>query len=140
MRFDVPGRVCLVLLPVAEPIPFGMRSSSGFSLVEIVVALVLLGIALPPLGIGLMVAGREARRGEARSRMAIAMLNVVAEVAAPGPQDCAGLAGRRQEGQVTLAWEPLGSGPVRTIRVKATVGAGAGLVSDSLEFRLRCAT
>lgn len=125
-------------LSSAGQIPFGMRSSSGFSLVEIVVALVLLGIALPPVGVGLMVAGREARRGEARSRMAIAMLNVVAEVAAPGAQDCLGLAGSRQEGQVALSWEPLGSGPVRKVRVQATVGLGAALVSDSLEFRIRC--
>lgn len=114
-----------------------MRSSSGFSLVEIVVALALLGIALPPFGVALTVASREVRRGEARSRMAVSIMNVLAEVGAPGTQDCVGLTGSRVEGQVAITWEPLGSGPVRTVRVRAAVGAAG--VSDSVEFRVRCA-
>ncbi len=116
-----------------------MRPRAGSTLVEIVIALTLLGIALPPVGVALMVAGREARRGEARVRLAIALLNVVAEVGAPAPESCSGLTGSRQDGRVALSWEALGDGQVRTVRVRATVpDVGAATVSDSLEFRIRC--
>ena len=115
-----------------------MRPRAGTTLVEIVVALTLLGIALPPLGIALMVARREAWRGEARSRAAVATLNLAAELGG-STTSCPGIGGTRQEGPVTLSWEAAGTGSVRTVRVWATVPAGARPVVDSVEFMIRCA-
>ena len=114
-----------------------MRPPAGSTLVEIVVALTLLGIALPPLGIALMVARREAWRGEARSRAAVATLNLAAELGG-STTSCPGIGGTRQEGPVTLAWEAAGTGSVRTVRVRATAPAGARRVVDSVEFMIRC--
>ncbi|MEK6688390.1 MAG: hypothetical protein AABZ01_08035, partial [Gemmatimonadota bacterium] len=76
-------------------------------------------------------------RGEARSRAAVATMNLAADLGG-STTSCPGIGGLRREGPVTLSWETVGTGSVRTVRVRATVPAGATPVVDSVEFLVRC--
>jgi prepilin-type N-terminal cleavage/methylation domain-containing protein len=119
------------------------RSPPGFTLVEVVVALLLLAIGLLATGAGLIVAQREAGRGTARARAALALasrLDLLREEAERTMPPCAGLAPGAAIGPHGLSesWSvrPESLSVLITIRVAA--GAAGPPVVDSAVVRFPC--
>lgn len=121
-------------------------SPRGASLLEVLVALVLLAVTLPGAAIGLALAHREAARAQARTRIAVALLDAVDRLQGSPPGGaspvCAALPGTGgslpASGGVALDWRVAGAGPPRRVVLTAVLRAGRFDLADSVELRLRC--
>ena len=117
------------------------RHRSGFSLIETMVALTILGLGLLPVLAALAWAHREGRRGADRAAAAIVLAGVMQRLRAEAEAGLGICAGTVQdslsEGRVRVVWAGSGSGPVRTVVAAASV-RGPDSVRDSVEVRLWC--
>jgi Tfp pilus assembly protein PilV len=120
-----------------------MRSGrAGTSLIEVLVACLVLAIGLLPLGYGLASGSRAARRGEARVRLALALsarVGWAAEVAAGTSPRCRDLmAGADRSGLVEEWWQVADSAGFRVVTAHARARLPGGPVADSVTVRIRC--
>jgi type II secretory pathway pseudopilin PulG len=140
---SAPGGAVLVPAPVrahltVEP----MRTQAGGSLLEVLVALLVLGAALPAALVGVGLAHRETVRARARTAAALGLLSRTTELGNLARRDsaCGSLAGgTAEEGPgVTVRWEVTGRGPLARVQLRAEARGGPVAATDSAEVWFRC--
>jgi prepilin-type N-terminal cleavage/methylation domain-containing protein len=118
------------------------RARRGVSLVEVLVAVLLLSIGLAPVGYGLVYAVREAGRAEARSRLSLAMNDLLASLqrmAAQTSPPCLLLtAGAEDSGGIEQRWTVSDSAGFRLVLIRGRVALPGRPLEDSLRSRIRC--
>lgn len=115
---------------------------AGTSLIEVLVASLVLGLGLLPLGYGLAHGARAARRAETRTRLALALLARVewaAEAAGATSPRCAGLvSGAMRSGPIQQWWQVTDSAGFAVVTVHARASLQGGVLTDSASVRIRC--
>jgi prepilin-type N-terminal cleavage/methylation domain-containing protein len=119
-----------------------MHPRRGLSLVEILVALVVFAAGVLPVILGVSLAMRQARRGQAHARIAVALLSRMAllrQAALATRPPCAALAAGDSAGRVRESWEVSRQGEAAEVVVRGLVALPGRAVADSVRFRIRCA-
>lgn len=115
---------------------------SGLSLVEVLVASLLLVIGLMPIGYGLAAGARLSRRAEARWRGALALSGRVAalqQLARKTTPRCDSLAGGSvREGPMLETWTVTDSAGARLVRLSVRIELPDGPLQDSISVRMVC--
>lgn len=119
-----------------------MRGSRGHTLVEVLVASLVLVAGLLPVGAALGASARLATRGRARAEAVLTVMRRVEQLRVEALRTtpaCGALAA----GVVTgpdreEAWSIAGTGPTRTVTVTATVRLPLAWVADTAVVRFRC--
>ncbi len=119
-----------------------MRASAGHSLVEVLVAGLVLTAGLLPASAAVASGIRLATRGRARAAAALAVMARLDQLRAEADRTtprCQALA----SGSLTTTlgaeqWQVAGTGDRRDIRVVVTVALPSGPVADTGEVRFRC--
>jgi prepilin-type N-terminal cleavage/methylation domain-containing protein len=118
------------------------RSCRGVSLVEVLVAILLLTIGLAPVGYGLAAAARGAGRAEAGSRVGLAMTDRLATLqrtaAQTSPRCLLLSAGAETAAGVEQRWTVSDSAGSRLVIIRGRVALPGRPLEDSLHFRIRC--
>lgn len=118
------------------------RARRGVSLVEVLVAVLLLTIGLAPAGYGLVYAVREAGRAEARARLGFAMNDRLASLqraaAQTSPRCLLLTSGSDTSAGVEQRWTVSDSAGFRRVTIRGRVVLPGRPLEDSLQFRLRC--
>ena len=118
------------------------RCCRGVSLVEVLVAVLLLTIGLAPVGYGLVAAVRGAGRAEAGSRLGLAMNDRLATLQRTAMQTsprCPLLAaGAATVAGVEQRWTVSDSAGFRLVTIHGRVVLPGRPLEDSLQFRIRC--
>lgn len=114
----------------------------GVSLVEVLVAFLLLTIGLAPVGYGYAAAVRISRRAEARARIALALSDRMASlerVARRTAPRCSELhQGAGNSAGVDERWLASDSSGFRVVTLYGRVEVPGPPLQDSLRFRVRC--
>ena len=114
----------------------------GVSLVEILVAILLLTIGMVPVSYGMAAATRASRRAQARSRVALALTERLAELrraaAQTSPRCVALTGGGENTGGVLQRWTVSDSAGYRLVVIKGQVVLPSRSLEDSLRARIRC--
>lgn len=118
------------------------RARHGVSLVEVLVAILLLTIGLAPVGYGLVYAGREAGRAEARSRLGLAMNDRLATLqrtaAQTSPRCLLLIPGAETSAGVEQRWTVSDSAGFRLVIIRGRAVVPGQPLEDSLRSRIRC--
>lgn len=118
------------------------RAPRGVSLVEVLVAALLLTVGLAPVGYGLVYAVREAGRAEARSRLGFAMNDRLAHLhraaAQTSPRCLLLTSGSETSAGVEQRWAVSDSAGFRLVTIRGRLVSPGRPLEDSLQFRLRC--
>jgi prepilin-type N-terminal cleavage/methylation domain-containing protein len=123
------------------------RSTRGFTIVELLVAIVILTIGVLAIGSGAMYSTRNLHRSrlatvaatQAAGKMDELLAHAAATVPACGDPDFASSTAPVTVSQVTLSWSVPVNGVLRTVRVFARYRmAGTGLRTDTLVASIAC--
>jgi len=110
-------------------------SYPGFTLVEVLVALVVLTVGLLALARGMVGLQGHARRAELQLRVSAAGASAMERLSAGG---CEPASGVDSVGRVRVSWERSGAAPAVRISVRAEAHAPGGDVVMRLEFARGC--
>lgn len=119
-----------------------MRPRRGLSLVEILVALVVFAAGVLPIILGVALALRQARRGQAHAHIAVALhsrMAVLRLAALATRPACEALVPGDTAGRVHESWDVSREGEVAEVVVRGSVVLPGRAVADSVRFRIRCA-
>ena len=124
-----------------EVVPMS-RTRRGVSLVEVLVAILLLTIGLAPVGYGYAAAARISRRAEARTRIAIALGDRMATLdraaGRTAPRCSALYQGAGNTAGVDERWMVSDSSGFRVMTLYGRVVLPGLALEDSLRFRVWC--
>jgi prepilin-type N-terminal cleavage/methylation domain-containing protein len=119
------------------------RALGGFTLVEVLVALLLLSVGLLPVIYGVGAGIAAARRGTARSRAALALMTRMAflqrESGLTTPRCARLVSGRADSLGLDESWSVSGSDSVRTVILRVRIAQPNRPLEDSAVVRIRCA-
>ena len=123
------------------------RSTRGFTIVELLVAIVILTIGVMAIGSGALASTRNLHRSrlatvaatQAQGKMDELLAHAAAAVPACSDADFASSVTPVTTSQVTLSWNVPATGSLRTVRVFARYRlAGSGLRTDTLVASVAC--
>ncbi len=112
-------------------------SRAGFTIVEQLVALIILGVGLLAIAQGVVGLQRQARRATASLNATAAASSAVDRLSVTS---CAPAAGADTVGRVTVRWTRDGGSPTATIAARAVTDVDGRQVGDSLTSARDCRT
>jgi Tfp pilus assembly protein PilV len=119
-----------------------MGGTAGHSLVEVIVATLIVTAALLPAGHAVASAIRLGRKGEAAARVALALMaraSLVQQSAGATAPRCLSLtAGSAVSATLVEWWTVRDTGALRRVQLHARVPGAGWPVEDSVELRVRC--
>ena len=119
-----------------------MGGTAGHSLVEVIVATLIVTAALLPAGHAVASAIRLGRKGEATARVALALMaraSLVQQAAGATAPRCLTLAAGSAVSPTLVEWWMVrDTGALRRVRLHARAPGAGWPVEDSVEFRVRC--
>jgi Tfp pilus assembly protein PilV len=114
----------------------------GHSLVEVLVAMLIIVTALLPAGYAVASGIRLGRKGDASARVALALMaraSMVQQLAGATAPRCQALAaGSAGAADLREWWTASGVGAVRQVRLRARVLGAGWVVEDSLDLQVQC--
>jgi Tfp pilus assembly protein PilV len=118
------------------------RRTAGHSLVEVLVAMLVIVAALLPAGYAVASGIRLGRKGDASARVALALMartSLLQQAAGATAPRCLVLAsGSAGDPGLSEWWTVSGPGGLRVVRLHARAQGTGWLVEDSVELRVRC--
>jgi len=119
-----------------------MDGTAGHSLVEVIVATLVVTAALLPAGHAVASAIRLGRKGEATARVALALMSraslVQQSAGATAPRCLALTAGSAVSPALVEWWTVRDTGVLRRVQLHARAPGAGWPVEDSVELRVRC--
>src|SRR5512139_1668631 len=116
--------------------------TEGHSLVEVLVALLIVVTALLPAGYAVASGIRLGRKGDASAQVALALMarvSLIQQLAGATNPRCLALAADSAAGvALTEWWAPSGTGTIRNVRLRARAHGVGWVVEDSLDVRVQC--
>lgn len=120
----------------------GGRRAAGHSLVEVVVAMLIIVTALLPAGYAVASGIRLGRKGDASARVAVTLMarvSMIQQLAGATTPRCLALTADSAGGtDLTEWWAPSGMGVIRNVRLRARAHGAGWVVEDSLDVRVQC--
>lgn len=119
-----------------------LGGTAGHSLVEVIVAILIVTLALLPAGHAVASAIRLGRQGEASARVALALMaraSLVQQSAGATAPRCLSLtAGSATSPTLVEWWTVRDAGALRRVQLHARAPGAGRPVEDSVELRVRC--